>query len=130
MQLDSLRVSSETGLCVNVSSFQPLTLLVGVSGAGKSQILMYIETLFKLLQGHTASNLEDGEYELCFHLNEDNYHYLVYIQDHHPVIERLWLNREAIRIWNNSICLRRGQFIIKRKIITRVPGFTLALRKR
>ena len=96
MQLDSLRVSSETGLCVNVSSFQPLTLLVGVSGAGKSQILMYIETLFKLLQGHTASNLEDGEYELCFHLNEDNYHYLVYIQDHHPVIERLWLNDQLI----------------------------------
>lgn len=96
MQLDSLRVSSETGLCVNVSSFKPLTLLVGVSGAGKSQILMYIETLFKLLQGQSASTLDDGEYELCFHLNEDDYHYLVYIHNQHPMIERLWINNELI----------------------------------
>ncbi len=102
MQLESLRVSSSTGLCVNLSSFQSLTLLVGVSGSGKSQILTYIETLFKLLEGHSSSLLDDGEYELCFNLDSDKYHYLVYIEDHHPKIIRIWCNDELL---SDTSCL-------------------------
>lgn len=92
MQLESLRVSSATGLCVNLSAFHPLTLLVGVSGSGKSQILTYIDSLFKLLVGQSSLHLEDGEYEVRFELNHQHYHYLVYIEDHHPGIIRLWCN--------------------------------------
>ena len=96
VRLESLRASSATGLCVNLSSFHPLTLLVGVSGSGKSQVLTYIDSLFKLLMGQSSSDLEDGEYELRFELNHQHYHYLVYIEDHHPVIIRLWCNEALL----------------------------------
>lgn len=96
LKLKSLRVSSSTGLCVNISSFQPLTLLVGVSGSGKSQILAYISSLFELMTGRQSPLLDDGEYELQFDLGSDHYHYLVYIKNHHPEIIRLWRNDELL----------------------------------
>ena len=96
LKLKSLRVSSSTGLCVHISSFQMLTLLVGVSGSGKSQILTYISSLFDLMTGRQTPLLDDGEYELQFDLDADHYHYLVYVKNHHPDIIRLWCNDEQL----------------------------------
>lgn len=47
------------------------------------------------------------------------------------IIVRFLLNRADTGIWKNSICLKKQEviFIIKWKIVTRVPGFTFALRK-
>ena len=90
MQIKSLRVNTSNGLCVNLVTSIPLTLLVGLSGSGKSQILFYIYSVFQLLNGHSITNLADGEYEMCFTLNQKDYRYFVYLHHHHPVIQHLW----------------------------------------
>ena len=95
VKIKSLRVSSPNGLCVNVTTPVPLTLLVGLSGSGKSQILFYIYSLFQLLAGHSIKGLANGEYEMCFILNQKEYRYLVYINDNYPVIQHLWNSAES-----------------------------------
>ena len=75
MKILSLSVQTLTGLNIQSVTFKCPTLLVGLSGSGKSQILSCIYQLFQHLQGENHSDLSDGTYELNFSIEENIYFY-------------------------------------------------------
>ncbi|MTL49429.1 ATP-binding protein, partial [Turicibacter sanguinis] len=73
MKIHRLIVNSTNSLSIEPIDFHSLTLLVGVSGSGKSQVLHYIKELTQLLQTGQTKTLESGHYVLDFEYNEHLY---------------------------------------------------------
>lgn len=69
--------------------FHHLTLLVGVSGSGKSQILYFIKELTHLLCHQTFTSLASGKYELQFKWEDQSYLYKITVDQHRLVNEQL-----------------------------------------
>lgn len=89
MKIQKLTVNSINSLSVEPIDFHSLTLLVGISGSGKSQVLHYIKDLTKLLKTQQANALESGHYELEFYFEDQLYTYQVTIENHQIVNEIL-----------------------------------------
>ncbi len=89
MQIEALSVSSENGLNVETITFQNLSLLVGVSGSGKSQVLYYIKELTRLLCHQSYTSLPSGTYCLQFLWQDQSYIYELTINEHHRIYEEL-----------------------------------------
>lgn len=89
MQIECLSVTSKNGLNVDPLTFNNLTLLVGVSGSGKSQILYFIKELTHLLCHQTFTPLASGKYELQFKWEDQNYLYKITVDQHRLVNEQL-----------------------------------------
>ena len=84
MQIEALSVKSHTGLNIESMTFHDLTLLVGVSGSGKSQVLYYLKELTRLLCHQSFTPLPTGEYTLQFRWGEQRYIYHLNVdQPHH-----------------------------------------------
>lgn len=75
MKIQKLTVNSTNNLSIEPIQFHSLTLLVGVSGSGKSQVLHYIKELTQLLETQTVNTLEDGDYTLDFEFENHLYSY-------------------------------------------------------
>ena len=93
MKILSLSVQSLDGnLNIESVTFKSPTLLVGLSGSGKSQILMCIYQLFHLILGEKHIDLADGNYQVSFSIHEKTYHYQTQIRNKTSIESKLWCN--------------------------------------
>jgi len=81
MKIKQLRAVSKSGLHLYEICFGNPTLLIGLSGAGKSQILTCLKQIFDLVKGSEKSFLSDGRYEVKFEYDEDEYELEIQIKN-------------------------------------------------
>jgi predicted ATPase len=98
VKIQKLTVNSTNNLSIEPIQFHSLTLLVGVSGSGKSQVLHYIKELTQLLETQTVNTLEDGDYTLDFEFENHLYSYQVTIQNHQMITQDLSSKEGALAI--------------------------------
>ena len=98
MKIHRLIVNSTNSLSIEPIDFHSLTLLVGVSGSGKSQVLHYIKESTQLLQTGQTKTLESGHYVLDFEYNEHLYTYEVTLDNYHIINQDLSSREGALSI--------------------------------
>lgn len=81
MEILSLKVHSTEGLTIQEVTFTDPTLLIGVSGSGKSQILSALHGIFSLIRGEGGCTLGDGVYDVSFREGSSKYSYQAVIRD-------------------------------------------------
>lgn len=76
MQIHSFVAKTEDSLNFEAVHFTSPTLLVGLSGAGKSQLLSYLFETFQIMCGKESPSLPSGTYTLDFEFEGDEYQFL------------------------------------------------------
>ncbi|MCL1951131.1 MAG: ATP-binding protein [Turicibacter sp.] len=96
MKIHSFYATTSTGLTIAPVKFKNPALLVGLSGAGKSQLLSYLNETYLLMCGHLEPDLPDGEFGMEFSHEEKNYRFLATVEGHVPTMALLYLNGELV----------------------------------
>jgi len=76
--------------------FTAPTLLVGLSGAGKSQLLHYLHETCKLLLTNEPVSLPNGEYQLDFEHFGISYQFAAFVEEKRLVKKKLTANGEPV----------------------------------
>lgn len=88
MKIKSFGADTHGGLTIETVDFQSPTLLVGLSGAGKSQLMGCLYETYQLLCGEPFS-LPDGSYHLRFEHDETSYEFHANVKAGTAVNKRL-----------------------------------------
>jgi len=109
---------TDGGLNIKAVDFRAPTLLVGLSGAGKSQLLSYLYETYQLLCGDPFS-LPDGNYHLRFEHGRVSYEF--YATVHEGVLENKRLATTSGQLPSQPLKIKEWSgFVLTAKDITEI----------